>query len=125
MSTSEPITSNSNLSLLDLVFLGFNSRVVALHRETGAVMWDWKSPKGTSNHVAVMLDGDIVIASVQGYAYGIDALTGEQMWFNPLKGYGLGIPSLASIRANSGSAGAAAIIAAQQAAAGGAAAAGS
>ena len=112
----ETASDEQPLTLLDLIFLGFNKRVVALHRKTGEIVWDWKAPHG-SGFVAVMLDGDIVIASVQGYTYGLDALTGGQLWFNDLKGFGLGTPSLASIRANSGSAGAAAIIAQQQAAA--------
>jgi len=94
------------LSVMDLVFLGFNSRVVAMHRETGDVVWSWKSPKGRSSYVAVCLDGDRVIASVHGYTYCLH-----------LKGTGLGIPSVVTMRGNSGSAGAAAIIAQQQAAA--------
>ena len=114
-------TASDGLSVLDVVVLGFNSRVVALHRDSGEILWDWKSPKGRSDHVAVMLDGDRVVASVRGYIYCLDALSGEQLWSNPLTGYGVGIPSLASIWANSGSAGAAAIIAQQQSAAAGSA----
>ena len=102
------------LSILDLVFLGFNSQVVALDRETGAVVWHWKAPKGRSGHVAVLLDGDRLIASVNGYTYCLDPLSGSQLWYQPLKGYGVGIPSLASLSGNSGSAAAAAIIAQQQ-----------
>ena len=105
------------VEIMDLVFVGFNSKVVAMHRETGAIQWTWKSPKGTSQHVAVMLDGDQLIVSIKGYMYALDAETGDTLWFNPLSGMGFGIPSLTSIRANSGTAGAAAIIAQQQAAA--------
>ncbi|MFQ5732499.1 MAG: PQQ-binding-like beta-propeller repeat protein [Planctomycetaceae bacterium] len=105
------------LTVMDLVLLGFNSRVVALHRETGELLWSWKSPKGRGSYVAVLLDGDRVIASVQGYTYCLDPFTGRQLWRNPLKGTGVGVPSLVSMRGNSGSAGAAAIIAQQQAAA--------
>lgn len=104
-------------SLMDLVFLGFNSRVIALDRNTGEVLWMWKSPKGRSSYVAVLLDGDKLIASVQGYTYCLDPLDGKPLWQNPLKGTGIGIPSLASMRGNSGSAGAAAILAQQAAAA--------
>ena len=101
-------------TLQDLVFLGFNSRVAALDRESGAIVWRWKSPKGTSNFVAVLLDGDRLVVSVQGYTYCLDPLTGEQLWGNPLRGFGYGIPCLASIYGNSGSVAAAAIIAQQQ-----------
>ncbi len=104
-------------SLMGLFFLGFNSRVIAMDRETGEIVWDWKSPQGRSGQVAVLLDGDRLIVSVQGYTYCLDPLSGATIWSNPLKGYGVGIPSLVSLQGNSGSAAAAAVIAQQQAAA--------
>jgi outer membrane protein assembly factor BamB len=108
-------------SVMELVYAGFNSRVFALDRETGRLVWQWHSPKGRSTHVAVLLDGDRLIVSVQGYMYCLDPLSGVQLWENPLTGFGVGVPSLASLQANSGSAAAAALIAQQQAAAAGAA----
>ena len=104
-------------SLLDLVYVSFNSRVAAIDRDTGEVVWDWKSPKGHSPHVAMLLDGDRLIVSVQGYTYCLDAMSGALMWSNAFKGFGYGVPSLASLHGNSGSAAAAAIIAQQQSAA--------
>ena len=98
------------LTIQDLVYTGFNSRVVALDRDTGEIVWDWKSPKGSASHVSVLLDGDRLMVSVNGYTYCLDPLDGRQLWFNPLKGYGLGTASLVSIYGNSGSAAAAAII---------------
>ena len=73
--SSNDATATSTVS--DHVFVGFNSKVAALHRETGEVVWQWKSPKGRGP-VALMLDGDRVIASIYGYTYAIDAATGEQ-----------------------------------------------
>lgn len=102
-----------DLSILSLVYVGFNSRVVCLHRDTGEIVWQWKSPAG-SGFVATLLDADRLIASVQGYMYALDALTGELLWSNPLKGMGLGVPSLTSIHGNSGSVAAAALIAQEQ-----------
>ncbi len=113
--------AGAGLTIQDLAFVGFHSRVLALDRDTGEIVWDWKSPKGTSSHVAVLLDGDRLIVSVQGYMYCLDPISGRQLWYNPLKGYGTGIPSLTSIYGNSGSAAAAALIASQQRAASGAA----
>jgi outer membrane protein assembly factor BamB len=84
-----------------LVFVGFNSRVAALDRQTGAVVWNWKSPKGSSNYVALLLDGDQLIVSIQGYTYCLNPLDGSQVWFNPLSGYGVGVPSLASVNGSS------------------------
>lgn len=106
-------THPADLSVLDLVYVGFNSHVVCLHRDTGEIVWQWKSPKGRG-FVAALLDGDRIIASVQGYMYCLDALTGEQYWNNPLTGMGLGLASITSIHGSSGSAAAAAIIAQQQ-----------
>lgn len=105
---------SETLGIMDLAYVGFNSRVIAMDRETGRNVWSWHSPKGRSQHVAVMLDGDRLIVSVRGYMYALDAISGEQLWENSQPGMGYGIPSLTSIRGNSGTAGAAAIIAQQQ-----------
>ncbi len=107
----------STRTLQSLAYLGFDSRVVALDRDTGEVVWEWKAPKGRSGYVAILLDGDRVIASVRGYTYCLDPMTGQQRWSNELPGRGTGIPSLASIYGNTGAAAAAAVIAHQQAAA--------
>lgn len=82
-----------------LVFVGFNSRLAALDRDTGELVWKWKSPKGTGA-VMVLLDGDRLIVSIQGYTYCLDPLSGAELWNNPLKGMGLGTPCLASARGN-------------------------
>ncbi len=79
--------------------MGFNSRLVALDRESGELVWTWKAPHG-SGIPALLLDGDRLIVSLQGYTYCLDPTTGEQIWYNPLKGMGLGTPCLASARAN-------------------------
>jgi outer membrane protein assembly factor BamB len=81
-----------------LVFVGVNSRVAALDRYSGELVWQWRSPKGTAEYVAVLLDGDRLIVSVQGYTYCLNPVTGTQVWDNPLKGFGLGVPCLASRR---------------------------
>lgn len=81
---------------VDLVFIGFNKRVCALHRDTGELVWSWKAAEG-SGYVVLLYDSDRLIASVQGYTYCLDPATGEQMWSNPLKGMGVGVPCLASI----------------------------
>lgn len=93
MSTPSP-------AIADLVFVGFNSRAAALHRETGAIVWRWRAPHGYGA-VALMLDGDRVIASVQGYTYCLDAATGTQLWKNDMRGFGLGISCLTSFRSSS------------------------
>ena len=106
----------------DLVFVGFNSRVAALDRFTGEMAWTWKAPKGTG-FVSTLLDGDRLIVAVNGYVYCLDPLYGQQVWENPMKGFGLGITSLASIH-GSGRSGEAAVMELQRQAAASAAAAG-
>lgn len=106
-------TAGRNLTLMDLVFVGFNRRVVALHRDTGELIWTWKSPSG-SGFPAVLLDGDRLIVSVNGYTYCLDPITGEQWWQNSLPGLGFGTACVASIYGNTGSTAAAAVIAQQQ-----------
>jgi outer membrane protein assembly factor BamB len=100
-------------TLMDLVFVGFNRRVVALDRYNGDVVWDWKSPSGTG-FPAILVDGDRLVVSVQGYMYCLEPVTGEVLWSNPLKGLGVGTACIASLHGNSGSAAAAAVIAQQQ-----------
>ena len=67
---------------------------------------------------ALLVDGDRLIASVQGYMYCLEPLFGQQVWSNPLEGMGVGTPCLASAHGSTGSGSimmsAAADIAAQQ-----------
>jgi hypothetical protein len=79
----------------DLIYVGFNSRIAALDRATGELVWDWKAPHG-GGFVALLLDGEQLIASVQGYTWALDPLTGDTLWENLLKGFGYGVPCLAS-----------------------------
>lgn len=117
-------SGSAERTIADLVYVGFNSRVVALDRYTGELVWSWKSPHG-SGFVALLLDGDRLIASVNGYTYCLEPLFGQQVWGNPLRGMGVGVPSLASVRgAPAGTLGSGAAAAAQAQAAAAAAAAG-
>ena len=109
--------SNDSLTLQDMCFVGLNGRVMGLNRYTGAIAWEWKSPKGRSQFVSLMLDGDRLLVSSNGYLYCLDPLYGQEVWSNELKGYGVGIASFASANGNNAGGGAASIIAAQQAAA--------
>ena len=103
-------------TIQDIVFVGFNSRVAALDRYSGEIVWDWKAPKGTG-FPSMLLDDDRLIVSVLGYTYCIDPLFGQQVWNNDMKGFGMGTPCLVSMNGSSGSSAAAAAQAAQAAAA--------
>ncbi len=91
------LNGNATMTLEDLVFVGFNSQVVALDRYTGELAWLWKAAEG-SGYAAVLVDGDRLIVSVQGYTYCLDPLSGQVVWQNPLKGMGVGTPCVASKR---------------------------
>jgi len=88
------------MHLSDILFTGFNKRVAALHRDTGEILWQWKAPFGMS-YVSLLLDGDRLIVSVDGYMYALDPFTGAQLWMNEMKGLGTGVTSLASARGSS------------------------
>lgn len=77
------------------LYVGFNRRVAALDRATGAIIWQWKAPKG-HRYVTVHLDGDLLIIAVDGYMYGLDPHSGEERWFNPMSGFGMGVTSIAT-----------------------------
>ena len=87
----------TNQLMEDLVYVGFNTKVIALDRYTGTVVWDWKASQG-SGFPSILVDDDRLIVSVQGYTYCLEPITGALVWENELKGYGTGIPSLASAR---------------------------
>jgi hypothetical protein len=72
-----------------LIFVGSNSRPVALHRDTGKLTWQWQNPQGSGN-VKLLLDGDRLIVSVVGYTHCLDPVTGKEVWFNALSGFRTG-----------------------------------
>jgi outer membrane protein assembly factor BamB len=86
-----------SLTTDDLLFVSFASKVFALHRGNGSVVWKWKAPKGTGL-VTVLPDGDRLFASCQGYTWALDPCNGAALWFQELKGEGMGTPMLATMR---------------------------
>jgi len=80
-----------------MVFVGLNRRVAALDSDTGEIVWQWKSPKGTSYVSLLLLDEKRLIVSVVGYTYCLDPATGIERWSNELQGFGTGVASLAAL----------------------------
>jgi outer membrane protein assembly factor BamB len=103
----------------ELVYVGIKGKVVALSRATGEMRWSQDLGAGflSGSFVHVVVDGNDVFASTQGEITCLDADTGQIRWQNPLRGYGLGIASIATQNANSPANLVAQIIAQQQAAA--------
>ncbi|MEE3002305.1 MAG: PQQ-binding-like beta-propeller repeat protein [Planctomycetota bacterium] len=83
----------------DLVFTSFGNQVFAMDRYTGELAWEWKSPE--AGYPALLVDGDRLIVSFNGYTYCLDPVTGAEVWKNPLTGKGIGVPILASLRGGS------------------------
>jgi len=88
------------MHLSDLLFTGFNKRVAALHRDTGEILWQWKAPFGCI-YTSLLLDGDRLIVSVDGYMYALDPFTGRQLWMNEMVGFGTGVATLVSVHGSS------------------------
>src|SRR6476620_9574053 len=85
------------MTIEELIFCGLNGYALALHRDTGAIVWS--NDQLRSGYVTMLLDFDRLIVSTNGYIYCLDPLTGNIQWHNPLKGYGAGAPtSLVSVR---------------------------
>jgi outer membrane protein assembly factor BamB len=83
----------------NLIFVGLNSRVAALNQDTGTLVWQWRAttPR-TGGYVSLLLlDDTRLIVSVNGYTYCLDPQTGEQRWYNELKGFGSGVTSIATL----------------------------
>jgi outer membrane protein assembly factor BamB len=72
-----------------LIFVGLNGYVAALHRDSGEIVWKNKELKG--NLVTLLLDGDRLIVSSSGYIYCLNPQTGKILWHNPMKGFGLAV----------------------------------
>ena len=63
-----------------LIFVGFNGYALALDRDTGDVVWS--NNRLTSGYVTLLLDGDRLIVSCNGYMYCLDPLTGNIRLFS-------------------------------------------
>jgi hypothetical protein len=74
-----------------LIFVGLNGYALALDRDSGEIVWSNNEMR--SGYVTLLLDGDRLIASTNGYLYCLDPLTGRIRWHNPLTGYGAGAPT--------------------------------
>jgi outer membrane protein assembly factor BamB len=112
--------ASKKASRRSLVYVGINGRVVAVDKADGVVAWSVELRRGSS-FVPIVVEDDCVFAVSGGEITCLDGATGELVWHNPLKGFGMGYAMIAGA-ANPGVAAVAAI---QAAAAAGAAAAAS
>ena len=99
------------MTIDDLIFVGRGGWALAVHRDTGQIVWSNDQMK--SGYTTLLLDGDRLIVSTNGYLYCLDPLTGQILWQNPLTGYRVGVTTLASVRGGSPCDGAVAEMAAE------------
>ena len=78
----------------DLVFIGIKGSVVALNRATGEQVWATHL-KG-SDFVNVSVQNGTILASCYGKIFCLDPLTGSARWHNPLRGFGIGLATIAT-----------------------------
>jgi len=76
-----------------IIYLGVNGSVVAVDSSTGQIIWS-TTLKG-SEFVNVVLDGDNLFATTRGEIFCLDPQGGGIRWHNKLKGYGLGLITIA------------------------------
>ena len=76
-----------------IIYLGVKGSVVAVNSETGAPVWSTVL-KGTE-FVNVVFDGNNLFATTRGEIFCLDPQGGGIRWHNPMKGYGLGLITIA------------------------------
>jgi outer membrane protein assembly factor BamB len=76
-----------------IIYLGVKGSVVAIDSATGQPVWS-TSLKG-AEFVNVVLDGNNLFATTRGEIFCLDPQGGGIRWHNPLKGYGLGLITIA------------------------------
>ncbi len=78
----------------DMVFIGIKGSIIALDRATGQQRWATHL-KG-ADFVNVVVQNGAVLASCYGEIFCLDPLTGDALWHNPLKGFGVGLATIAT-----------------------------
>lgn len=76
------------------VYVGIKGSVVSLDRASGEIAWSTRLK--SSDFVNVVRDGDRVLATTCGEAFCLDAESGQVLWHNRLRGYGLGLATIAA-----------------------------
>ena len=79
----------------DLIFLGLKSRVSAVGKNDGLILWSTQLPGSLGEgFVTVNCDGKRVFAYTKGQLHCLDLFSGQILWTNELKGFGYGVASI-------------------------------
>jgi outer membrane protein assembly factor BamB len=76
-----------------IIYLGVKGSVVGIDSSTGQSIWS-TTLKG-AEFVNVVLDGNNLFATTRGEIFCLDPQGGGIRWHNPMKGYGLGLITIA------------------------------
>ena len=76
-----------------IIYLGVKGSVVAMNSATGVIVWS--TSLKAAEFVNVILDGNNLYATTRGEIFCLDPQAGGIRWHNPLKGYGLGLITIA------------------------------
>lgn len=79
----------------DHLFVAFNRHVCALDKERGELVWKWKAPH--AGYITLLCEAGKLFVAVHGYMYALDPATGDLLWDNEMKGFGIGVTSLATL----------------------------
>lgn len=79
----------------DYLFVAFNRHVCALDKERGELVWKWKAPH--AGYITLLCEAGKLFVAVHGYMYALDPATGDLLWDNEMKGFGIGVTSLATL----------------------------
>jgi hypothetical protein len=88
----------------DLLFVSFNSKVIAVDRADGSIVWKWKTSKSTG-FVTMLPSDDRLFVSINGYTWALDPTTGAELWYQEFKSEGFGAAMLATMRGSVSDAG--------------------
>ena len=77
-----------------LLYVGIKGAVVALDRTSGLQAWVTRLKGG--DFVNVFVESGKVFATTKGEIFCLDAATGNGLWHNPLKGFGIGLATIAT-----------------------------
>ena len=100
----------------EILYAAMDKNVAAIDAATGAELWRRKLPKG-GGLVNMLIKGDFLYVSSDGYVYCMERFMGEILWRNDMKKLGFGAVMLAMPDASPTNAAAAAAMLARQAAA--------
>ena len=80
----------------ELVFVGIKGSVVALNGSTGEQIWVTRLK--SSDFVNVVVDEGTILATTCGEIFCLEPLSGGIVWHNRLKGFGIGLATIATER---------------------------